>query len=90
MAPEIVQPGGIEAESSRTTDVSHNAPPSETQHQCRHELVHRDAAIVAAKNMIQDAHFKIACQSGSNEHRKQHAIGCESIHIEVDDGQLTV
>jgi len=36
MAPEIVQPGAIEAELSRTTGASNNAPPGETQQQRRH------------------------------------------------------
>ena len=55
MAPEILQPGAIEAESSRTTGASNNAPPGETQQQRRHHLVHRDAAIVATENMTLDA-----------------------------------
>jgi len=40
--------------------------------------------------MTLDAHFKIVRKTGSNKNKKQHAIGCESIHIDVDDGQLTV
>jgi len=33
MAPEILQPGAIEAELSQTTRASKNAPPRETQEQ---------------------------------------------------------
>ena len=90
MVPDILQPGVIEAESSRTTGASNNVPPSETQQQRRQRLVHRDAAIVASKNMTQEAHFKIVRKTGSSKNMKQHAIGCKSIQIDVDDGQLTV
>ena len=56
MAPETLQPGAIGAESSRMTGASNNAPPGETQQQRRHQLVHRDAAIVATEYVTQDAH----------------------------------
>ena len=90
MAPGILQPGAIEAELSWTTGGSNNAPPSETQQQLRHQLVHRDAAIVATENMTQDAHLRIVRQTGSSKNTKQHAIRCDSIYIDVDDGQQTV
>jgi len=67
MAPEIVQPGEIETESSQTTGASNNAPPSETQQQRRHQLVHRDAAIVATQNMTHDAKLKIVCKTASSK-----------------------
>jgi len=56
MAPEIPQPGAIEAESNQTTELSNNAPPGETRQQRRHQNVHLDATIVATENMTQDAH----------------------------------
>jgi len=90
MATEILQPGAIEAEPSRTTGDSNNAPPGQSQQHNRHQLVHRDPAIVATENMTQDAHFNIVRKSGSRRNHKQHAIGCESIHFDVDHGQLTV
>jgi len=65
-------------------------PPGETQQQRRHQLVHCDAAIVATNNKHQDTQFKIVCKAGSTKNKKQHAIRCESIHIDADDGQLTV
>jgi len=89
MAPEILQPGAIEAESSRKTGTSNSAPPSETQQQRRHQLVRRDAAIVATDNMTQDAHSKVVRTSGSSKNTQQHAVGCESITITVDNGLLT-
>jgi len=90
MAPEILQPEVIEAESSRTTGASNNAPPSETPQQCRHQVVHRNAAIVATENMTQNARLKIVSKTVSNRKQKHQANGCESIHINVDDGRLTV
>jgi len=66
MAPEILQPGAIEAELSRTTGASNNTPPGETQQQRRHKLVHRNAAIVATKNKTQDGLLKIVRRTGSS------------------------
>jgi len=40
--------------------------------------------------MTQDSHFQIVRKAGCSQNKKQHAIGCESIHIDVNDGQLTV
>jgi hypothetical protein len=54
MDPETLQPGAIVAESSRTTSASINAPAVDTQQQCRHQLVHRNAAIVATENISKD------------------------------------
>jgi len=84
MAPEILPQGAIEAESSQTIGASTNAPPGETQPQRGHQLVHRDAAIVATKNMTDDTHLKLVCKTGSSRSKKQQAIECESIHIDVD------
>jgi len=61
-----------------------------TQQERRHQLVHRDAANAATKNMTQDAHLNIVCKTGSRKNKKQHAVGCECIHIEAIGGQLTV
>jgi len=77
MAPQTPQPGVIQSESSRTAGASSNAPLGETQLQRRHQLVHRNAAIAATKNMAQDAHLKKVCKTGRSINRQQHAIGCE-------------
>jgi len=90
MAPETLPPGAIGDESSRTTGTSCNAPLGESQQQHRHHLVHRDAAIVATENMTQDAYLKKVRKTGSSKNKKQDAIGCESIHICVNDGQLNI
>jgi hypothetical protein len=61
-----------------------------TQQECRHKLVHRDAADAATKHMTQDAHLKIVRKTGSRRNKKQHAVGCEYINLDAIDGQLTV
>jgi len=90
MATETIQPGAIGAKLSRTTGASTNAPPGETQQQCRCELVHHDAAIVATKNVTQNAHLITVGNNRSQKNKKQHTIGCESIHINVDEGDRTI
>ena len=88
-ASETLQPGAIGAESSRTTGASNNAPPGKTQQQHRHQLVHRDATIVATEHMTQDPHLKLVRETGRTKHNKKHAIGCELIQLNVHDSQLT-
>jgi len=88
MAPETLQPGVIGAESSRTTGASSNAPPSETPQRHRHQLVHPDAAIIATEDITQDAHLKLVHKTRSSNNKKQHWIVCESIQLNVEDGQL--
>jgi hypothetical protein len=77
MAPLTPQPGVIQSELSRTAGALSNAPLAETQLQRRHQLVHRDAAIAATKNMAQDTHLKNVPKTGHSNNRQQHAIGCE-------------
>jgi len=55
---------------------SSNAPLAETQLQCRHQLVNRDAAIAATENMAHEAHLKKLCKTGRSYNRLRHAIGC--------------
>jgi len=90
MAPETIQPDAIGAESSRTTCTWTHTPPGVTQQQRRHLLVHRDAAIVGTETMFQNAHYQTGCKAGSRKNTNQHATGYESIHIDVDDRQLTI
>jgi len=89
MAPGSLQQGAIGAKSNRMTGTLTNVPPGERQQQRRHQLVQHGTAIVATKNMTQDAHLPILRETRSSRNEKQHAIGCESIHVKVDDGQLT-
>jgi hypothetical protein len=76
MAPQTPEPGVIQSKSSRTTGASSNAPLAETQLQRRHQLVHRDAAIAATRNMAQHVHVKTVRKTGRTNNRQEHAIGC--------------
>jgi len=58
MAPQTPLSGVIQYELSQTTGASSNAPLADTQQQCRHQLVHRDAAIAATNNTALDTHLK--------------------------------
>ena len=58
MAPQTPHPSVIQSESSRTAAALSNTPLAETPLQCRHQLVHRDAAIAATENMAQEAHLE--------------------------------
>jgi len=69
---------------------SSNTSHAERQHQCRHHLVHRDAAIAATENMTLDRQLKTVYKIGISKNTKQHAIGCEYIRIEVDGHQLII
>jgi len=58
MDPKTLPQGAIGAESSWTTGASPNAPLGESEQRRRHQLVHREAAIVATESMTQEAHLK--------------------------------
>jgi len=75
--------GGLAGAASNTYVLS-------TQQECRHKLVHPDAADAATKHMTQDEHLIIVRQTGSRRNKKQSAVGCEYIHIDAIGGQLTV
>jgi hypothetical protein len=57
-----------------------------TQQECRHKLVHLDAANVATKHMTQDAHLKIVRKTESSKNKKQHAVRGEYIRTEANSG----
>jgi len=61
-----------------------------TQQERRRKLVYRDAAIVATKDVAQDEHSKIIHKTVISQNKKQHAVGCEYIHMEVNGSELTV
>jgi len=90
MATQTPQPGKNGTEPGGSTGVTTNISLSGTQREYRHQLVQRNAANVATKNMTQDAHFKIVRKTGSSKNRQQYTIGCDYIHITVNDGQLTI
>jgi hypothetical protein len=77
MAPQICQSGVIQSQLSRTMGASSNPPLAESQLQCRHQLVHRDAAIAATKNMAHDLHLNKVRKTGLNNNRQQYAFRCD-------------
>jgi len=75
------------------TRLLERTPPyniAETQQQCRHQLMHHNAATTATENITQDANVKMVYPTVSNKNQKQHSIWCEVIHIKLDGGQLTL
>ena len=90
MVPQTSLWRATESESSQTTGASSNAPPAETPQQCRYWLLHCDAVNVVSANMTQDAHLRLVCDTGSSKNKKQHALGCEWINIEIDSHHLMI
>jgi len=83
-------PGESESNPGRLAGATSNTEILSTHQERRHKLVHRDAANAASKHMTQDGHLKIVCKTGSRRNKKQHAVGCEYIHIDAIGSQLTV
>jgi len=83
-------PGESRSNTSRLAGAPSNMEILGTQQERRHYLVHHDAANGATKHMTQDAHLKIVRKAGSSKNKKQHAVGCEYIHIEAKGVQLTI
>jgi hypothetical protein len=70
MPPQTSKPSAIESKASRTMGASSNVPLAETQQQCRHQFVHRNAAITATENLTQNVHSKTVLKTGCNNIRK--------------------
>jgi len=90
MDTQSPQPGESGSKSSRMAGATSNMAIIGTQQERRHQLVHHDAANAATKHMTHDAHSKIVCKTGSSKNKKQHAVGCENIHIKIKGHQLTI
>jgi len=90
MDTQLLPPGERGSNTGRLAGAISNMAILGTQQERRQKLVHRDAANPATKHMTQVAHLKIICKTGSSKNRKQHAVGCEYIHIEANSSQLTV
>ena len=84
------QPGPSGSKSGQLEDASSNMSLIGTQQECRHQLVHREAADAATKHMTEDVHLKIVCKTGSCTNKKQHAVGCDYLQTAVNGCQLTV
>jgi len=89
MATPTLQPAVSRSESSRSTGSPCHASLDGTQYQRRHRLIQHDAANASTANMTQDSRLKIICNARSRKSEKQHAIGCEYIHIVVNGCHLT-
>jgi len=83
-------PGESGSNTDRLAGATSNTEILGTQQERRHKLVHHDSANAATKHMTQDAQLKIVRKTGSRNNNKQHAVGCECIHIEAIGGQWTV
>jgi len=59
MATGTPQHGEGGSETSRSMGTSSNATLVGTEQQCRHQLVHLNAANAASENITLDAHLKI-------------------------------
>jgi len=90
MDTQLPQPGPSGSETSRLAGALTNTSLIGTQQERRHQLVHRDAADEATKNMTQDAHSKIVRKTGRSTNKKQHAVECKYIHTVVNGRQWTV
>jgi len=90
MDTESPPPGESGSNTGRLAVATTHTDILGTQQERRHKLVHRDAADAATKHMTQDAHLKIGRKTGSRRNNKQHAVGCEYIHIDAISGQLNV
>ena len=73
------QPGESGSDSRRLPGVRSNTSLIGTQQDRRPQLVHRDAANAASKDMTLAAHFDIIRKTGSSRNKMQHAVACEYI-----------
>jgi len=83
-------PGESGSNSGRLAGASSNTEILGTPQECRHMLVHRDSANAATEHMTHNAHLHIVRKTESSKNNKQHAVGCDYIHMEANGGQLTV
>jgi len=90
METQPPQPAASRSKSSRLAGDTSNTSLIGTQQQRRHQLVHRDAADAATRNMTQDAHLKIVRKTASSKNKQQDAVGCKYMHILVNSRQLIV
>jgi len=75
------QPGNSGSELSRSNGASSNTSLIGTQQECRHQLVHHEAANAATKYMTKDAHLKIVHKTRSCKDKQQHEVECRYIYI---------
>jgi len=84
------QPGERRSKSSRLAGTRSDTSLIGTEQERRHQLVHRDAADAATRNIILDAHFTIVSRTGRSKNTKQHAVGDTYMHSMVNGHRLYV
>ena len=84
------QPGERRSKSSRLAGTRSDTSLIGTEQERRHQLVHRDAADAATRNIILDAHFTIVSRTGTSKNTKQHAVGDTYMHSMVNGHRLYV
>jgi hypothetical protein len=90
MDAQPLPPGESGSNTGRLAGATSSMEILGTQQEHRQKLVHHDAANAATKHMTEHAHLKIVHKTGSSKNKKQHAVGCEYIHIKANGGELTV
>jgi len=90
MEKQSPQPTASGLKSSRLAGDTSTTSLIGAHQECRHQLVHHDAADAASRYMTQDTHLKIIRKTGSSKNKKQHAVGCKYMHIVVNGRQFTI
>jgi len=90
ITPEMHQQGESGSKLSHTASAVFHEPPAVTQQKCGHQSVHSDSANTVTENMNQNPTLTIDVWTESSTNKKQHGIGCEYIHSEVDGSQVTI
>jgi hypothetical protein len=90
MDTEPPPPGESGSNTGRLAGATSHTELLGKQQECRPKLVHSNAANAATKYMTPDAHLKVVWKTSSSQNKKQHAVGCEYIHIKANSGQFTV
>jgi hypothetical protein len=83
-------PGESGSNTGRLAGAPSNTEILSTQQERKHKLFHRNAADAATKHLTQDARLIIVRKTDSRRNKKQHAMGCDYIHIDAISGQLTI
>jgi len=90
MYTQAPPPGESGSNTVRLAGSESNTEILAMQQERRYMSVHRDGANAATKHMTQHAHSEIVRKAESRNNKKQHAVGCECMHMEAIGGQLTV
>ena len=84
------QPGVSRSECSRLAGATSNTTNIGKQQERRHQLFHHNMANVSTKHMTQNAQLKIVRKTGSSKNKKEHGVGSEFVHIEVNGHQWII